>query len=202
MTDNNIYTSPQAELNIESSNTTDYLFFPTSQLKLLMLFIATFGLYSVYWFYKNWKLQKQRHHENISPVLRAIFYIFFTHKLFYRIENQSIKQSITIKWSASFLATLFVSLIIISNFSDTISGRNEEVSVMDYISLLILFVVAYILYKVQNVINHINGDIQGKINSTFSLYNIIFLILGSIVWFLVIVGLFALQFDFLTQLLR
>ncbi len=34
-------------------------FFPVSEGKLITLYILSFGLYGVYWFYKNWKLQQK-----------------------------------------------------------------------------------------------------------------------------------------------
>jgi len=47
----------------------------------------TFGLYELYWFYKNWQYLKLREKENISPFWRAFFGIFFCYSLFSEIRE-------------------------------------------------------------------------------------------------------------------
>lgn len=51
-------------------------YFPVSEGKLITLYIISFGLYGVYWFYMNWKLQQAKMDKKIFPVMRAIFSIF------------------------------------------------------------------------------------------------------------------------------
>lgn len=46
------------------------LFFPVSPLKLVVMSIITLNTYELYWFYKNWKLIKQRTDSNIMPFCR------------------------------------------------------------------------------------------------------------------------------------
>ena len=46
-------------------------FFAVSPLKLIVMSTATLGIYELYWFYKNWKLIKQRTESNIMPFWRA-----------------------------------------------------------------------------------------------------------------------------------
>jgi hypothetical protein len=50
MLDENVYKTPKANLNIESADASRLLFFPTSRMKLVILFITTLGLYAIYWF--------------------------------------------------------------------------------------------------------------------------------------------------------
>ncbi|MBN1610798.1 MAG: hypothetical protein JW940_29475 [Polyangiaceae bacterium] len=56
-------------------------FFLVSRTKFIVMCLATFGLYEVYWFYKHWKLTKDSIHSDIWPLPRAIFAVFFTHAL-------------------------------------------------------------------------------------------------------------------------
>jgi hypothetical protein len=50
-----------------------------SKCKLAPLFLSTFTLYVLYWYYKNWDRYKGRHPEasrfgsRVSPVRRAVF---------------------------------------------------------------------------------------------------------------------------------
>ena len=45
------------------------MYFPVSLTKLVVISFWTFGLYEIYWFYKNWSLINQREDINIMPVL-------------------------------------------------------------------------------------------------------------------------------------
>lgn len=53
--------------------------------KFLVLSIATMGLYTFWWSYKAWRFFQQKDQLDISPVLRAIFGIFFLIPLYKRI---------------------------------------------------------------------------------------------------------------------
>jgi hypothetical protein len=57
-------------------NNVDLAFYSVSTSKLKNLYLFTLGLYSIYWFYKNWKLQQPFISKRISPTLRSIFPIF------------------------------------------------------------------------------------------------------------------------------
>ena len=89
--------------------------FPVSEGKLLTLYLLSFGLYGVYWFYKNWKLQQPSMDKKIYPLLRAIFSIFFAHSLFKRINEQASKLEKKHRFNANFMATLYVVTIVLSH---------------------------------------------------------------------------------------
>lgn len=65
----------------ESSTTTEATppFLVVSIRKFLLLYISTFGLYRVYWFYTNWRLQKQFNRETTWPVARTVLAVFFVY---------------------------------------------------------------------------------------------------------------------------
>ena len=126
MPEESIYTAPKADLTTGTANELEMMFFPTSQKKLIILFLATFGIYTVYWFYKNWKLQQGKMEKKIIPILRSIFYVFFTHSLFRRVEQAAIEKEISKTWSANLLATILIFLTIVSNVLDRLSGKTES----------------------------------------------------------------------------
>lgn len=187
MSENNIYTAPKAEL-IDKPEEENPEFFPTSTKKLIILYIATLGIYPVYWFYKQWKYQQKVMDKKIIPILRSIFLVFFTHSLFRNIEAAAEKKNIAVSWGANALASVFIILIILSNVLDNFNRHSETITALDYISLLLLFPIAIPLYMVQLTINKINNDPQGKLNSRFSIYNYIFILLGVLWWLLILVG--------------
>src|SRR5215471_12386752 len=61
-------------------------FFPASMTKVLVLSLCTLGFYEYYWFYKNWRLIRDRG-EDVSPVWRTIFTLFFCYSLFDRVRK-------------------------------------------------------------------------------------------------------------------
>ena len=199
MDEDNIYTAPKSELSSESTDGSKCKFFPTSQKKLVILFVATFGGYAIYWFYKNWALQKNMG-EKVIPLLRAIFYIFFTHSLFRSVENFANSKRISKSWDASSLATVFVILTIISNILDRTAEQSETYGIVDFASFVVTFILLGPIYMVQEVVNKINDDPQGRLNSSFSIYNYIFIILGVLMWMLIAAAVIQLDISFINQL--
>ena len=185
------------------TTTGDTLFFPVSEGKLITLYILSFGLYGVYWFYKNWKLQQPKMDKKISPVWRSIFSIFFTHSLFRRIDQQASHLKTEHRFNANMLATFFVVTLIASNVLDRIFGTphpadnltDNFMSNSIIITALVLFVVSVIpLVKAQATVNRINDDMLGYLNHKYSLWNYLLIVLGAIFWILIVLGLL---FDFM-----
>ena len=77
----NVYAVPESNLEILPESPR-HMFYVVSKIKFLVLFFATFSLYGVYWNFKNWSLYKNYHNDDIWPIMRAIFSVFFTHSLF------------------------------------------------------------------------------------------------------------------------
>lgn len=163
-------------------------FFPVSISKLVVMEIATFGIYFLYWFYSNWKRQQSKMEKAISPFWRAVFFIFFTHELFNRMEAARKRLSIQFAWQPAALATLFVVLSIVDRVLDRLSRQTEEFTPLDLAGFAILFINLFPLIKAQQVVNLINGDSAGELNATYSGWNILFIVLGVAVWGLVMVG--------------
>ncbi len=81
-----------AEKNTEKTtkkHTKDPKFFIVAPSKLAVMSIATFGLYEIYWAYKNWQAIKEADDSNIMPFWRAVFAIFFAYRLFQRMGAKS-----------------------------------------------------------------------------------------------------------------
>ena len=201
MTEENIYSTPKAELTGSHTAGSEVEFFPSSQTKLAILYFATFGMYPIYWFYKNWKLRKTAYGEKVIPFLRAIFFIFFTHSLFKKIEETSTAKGIA-TWGATTLATVFVLLTVISNILEVINRESEEIGAIDYTGMIILVVLVWPLYVVQGVVNKVNNDPKGELNSSYSIYNYIFIVIGVLFWLLVMIGLFGLESEYINSLVN
>jgi len=180
----------------ESSRENVPEFFPVSEGKLITLYILSFGLYGVYWFYKNWKLQQPKMHKKISPVMRAIFSIFFTHSLFNRIDESAASLKQKHKFKANILATFFVGAVIVGNLLDRVTINtsileNMSSNTVIITSLVIFMLSVYPLVVVQATVNRINNDMLGYLNHKYSLWNYLLIALGVIFWLMLAMGLLA-----------
>lgn len=189
--------SPSSD-GLESANEIPGVrFFPVSEGKLITLYIVSFGMYSIYWFYKNWKIQQATMDKKISPVWRSIFSIFFTHALFRRIDQQSVHLDKKHRFNANTLATLFVAAIIVSNVLDQLTQLTVSADMFGTVSLnsiivtsLILFFLSiYPLARVQATVNRINNDMLGYLNHKYSFWNYALIATGIILWLLFALGM-------------
>jgi hypothetical protein len=167
------------------------MFYVVSKRKLAILFLATFTAYVLYWFYKNWDCYKGRHPEasrfgsTISPVPRAVFWMFFTHTLFRKVKAHGREQPRVARWHSDLHATILIALIILSNVVDIFFvGPAGDVA-----SLVSIVVVLLPILKAQEMINLSCGDPAGKGNDRLSKANWVWAIAGALLWVLVIVGL-------------
>ena len=119
----------------------------------------------------------------------ALFYVFFTHSLFGKVDAQLNEQQVEKQWSPMLLATLFVIISIASNILDRLSYREIGSPFTDLASLAILPVALFILLKAQESINLSQDDRDGASNSHFTAYNYIWIVLGSIFWLFIGIGL-------------
>ncbi|MGE7957917.1 hypothetical protein ACQKQA_15270 [Pseudomonas sp. NPDC089530] len=183
----NLYAPPQAELATASD--LQQPFYVVSKTKFLTLFLLTFGVYQLYWAYKNWQQFKQASGREMWPIARALFAIFFTHAL-YREADAKIKASgRTVDWRPGELATLFVIIVIVSNVLDALVRKNIGYPVVDLLSLALLPVHAWITFLGQRGLNAAAGDPLGESNARFTPVNYVFIVLGGLVWALALFGL-------------
>ncbi len=165
-------------------------FYVVSKLKFSVLFLATVGLYLIYWFYINWRNYRDATGANVIPPLRSVFYIFFTHSLFNKIDSVLKNNKIEYSWSPRILATLFVVLSIVSNLLDRLSFKEIGSPLTDILSLVMLPFMLLIILKAQDAINFSQNDREGSSNSHFTLYNSLWVVLGVLFWVLMGAGLF------------
>ena len=87
-----IYRPPQADMESPPSEAVDAPlepapFFQTSPFKVAVLFTATFGLYQLLWFYRQWD-RRQDHGEDVRPLARTIFAVLFAYSLFQGVNDE------------------------------------------------------------------------------------------------------------------
>lgn len=187
----NTYTTTELEKDTTADSLSEPMFYVVSPKKFTILFLTTLGMYSMYWFYKNWNLYRAHTTEKIWPVPRAVFSIFFIHSLFRHIHTQIVSTQRSIKFNPQSSATLLVGLIIISNLLDRIAGKSIGSPITDILSLAMLAPLLGQFLKAQAVINLACDDEDGSDNSTFTTANYIWITIGLAFWGLYIFGMVA-----------
>ncbi|RCU52538.1 hypothetical protein DU002_00785 [Corallincola holothuriorum] len=164
-------------------------FYVVSPLKFVILFIGTLGFYSIYWFYKHWSLFKKHNNDNIWPIPRAIFAIFFTHALFGVIDDKYQQGNHPARKSLSFAATVFVVLTILGRLLDKLASNEIVAPLLAYSSLAFIPIICWALLQGQLKANIACNDPAANSNRTLTVFNCLWLFLGALLWFLVIFGL-------------
>jgi hypothetical protein len=184
----NLYQTPSADLLVNDSPAAT-TFFVTSTGKLFLLFFLTLGLYSVYWFYKQWDTQRAAMlPKKISPAARSLFNIFFVHSLCARIRDQLQAQGLD-DWKYGLTAWMYILITVVSNGLSKIDNYGS--AVVELLLLVVCVIIpAWPLALIQEKANLASGDPQGASNKRISLHNVLCIIPGALLWLLILVGSF------------
>jgi transglutaminase-like putative cysteine protease len=133
------------------------IFFPVSPAKHVTLWVLTFGIYGVYWFYKNFRYIKEQNNLSIMPLARGFFYAFWYYPLWEKLKednNERFEENHLPKKSvALFIAILFF-------IGSAISSRDSMI-------LPSLIIGACLTLPLVNYILYINGkDSQAFIRNS------------------------------------
>lgn len=166
-------------------------FYVVSQKKFLILFISSFGMYTVYWFYKHWSQYKKSTNKDMWPVMRGIFSIFFVHSLFSLFEDKYEKKTGAAPISIRYLATLYVVFSIGCQIVGNLSEYGYAEQITFYLSLLIMPVSCWVLYKAQSLANYAGYDVQGVSNSKLTGLNYLWLMFSITFFSFITIGLIS-----------
>ena len=160
-----------------------FLYIPIS--RLIILSIASFGLYEMYWMYRNWRYIKERHILNISPFWRGWFGIIFCYNLLRTIYRDKAARSILEpSFSPGWLATGWIVFFMISY----IIGQADELLA----SAISAFVPSFLfLAPVQKYINTVEERRNSGQYYKWSSGHIVCLVFGVVFWALLLIGIGA-----------
>jgi Domain of unknown function (DUF4234) len=155
----------------------EVLFFPVSATKLVLMSIVTFGIYELYWFYRNWELYRKRNGADIRPFWRAFFAFFFCYSLFEEIRKQADRHGVAGSVPAGLLTILWIAVSIMWRLPDPY--------------WLISYLAVLVLLPANAVANRVNAMVAPghATNSGFGAWNIAGLLVGGALLLLVVVGL-------------
>ena len=90
-------------------------FFTASTKKLVLLSVFTFGMYKLYWFYKNWRVIREQTGKKIMPFWRTVFCYFWAYSCFKQIKIAAKEQHIQTTLPIGYLAAAFIVLDLCGN---------------------------------------------------------------------------------------
>ena len=153
------------------------LFLHISVGRLILMSIVSFGVYEMYWIYRNWRYVKERDNLDIRPFWRGWFGIFYCHSLLRRIHEDSEAGSLEVpSFSPGGLATGWFVLIIFSNMVSRAPGTAA--------SIISAFIPSYLcLVPVQNYVNSVSERRSpGQPYYRWSSGHVVCLVFGIVIW--------------------
>jgi len=174
---------------IEARGGSSIEYFAISPKRLALFLILTFGIYEIYWFYKNWQAIKEFEGQEIYPFWRAIFAVFFCYSLFKKVLESAKSHAYKSSYSPAWLATAYILLLVIGNGLSRVESHDVGFNLI----WLIIIIVAFIsLLPVQKAINFNNKKIRKdfKLRKEFSSGEVVLIVIGMILFLLVFIGVF------------
>ncbi len=170
--------------------------------RLVFLSILTFTLYEIYWFYRNWKQLKAHKNLDISPGWRTvglfvpIYVIVVIYRQFRDIRDFAEQEGCETYSSPGWLTFGYLFLAGISFRLALHSWRltdPAEILASDLFGLLVDLLAVSLLAVVQKTLNTYWEKVQPELamKRKFSGGETTLLVIGSIIWFLALVGTFV-----------
>jgi ABC-type Na+ efflux pump permease subunit len=144
----------------------------------IILFFLTTGIYGIWWMYKTWRFFKEKDNLDIMPAMRAIFAIFFLFGLLERILTFAHSKGYEKNYSSS---GLFIGFILF-NFLAQLPDPMWVISLLSFIFLIPPF-------KAFNYALMQSEDVRFYEREGFNQRQIVLVVLGAFLWFLIIIGL-------------
>jgi hypothetical protein len=144
----------------------------------IVLCIVSFNLYSLWWIYKEWRFFRQKERSEIMPALMTIFSIITMASLFNKILRFAKEKG----YSHNYFSIALFCGYIIGNLLSTLSDALGLISVLSFVFIIPPF-------KALNYAKQNSNDFIVTEQSSFNGQQIGLLIVGSIFWILVLLGL-------------
>ncbi len=178
--DQNPYAAPIGDFQPAPSGATP-VWFAVTPLKLVLMSLATFNLYLIYWHYKQWTQLKAWRGDDIMPWARALFSIFFVNRLFDEVKMAGGSRGASLP--AGVLAAGYIVVLIV----DRVAAR-VELGVFGLVGLA----AGFIVMPVQKEINAqlLEADPGANLNGKLGVANIVGMCIGFPILALAFIGTF------------
>jgi hypothetical protein len=86
------------------------VFFPVSLRKFVLMSLFSLGVYHLSWVYWNWRYERERAGERLSPFWRTFLAPFWLHSLFHRIKETGKEVGASARWWVGVLTVSTIAL--------------------------------------------------------------------------------------------
>ncbi len=173
----NPYAPPQADLDSPSAPRQP-TFFVVAPSKLVLMVLLSQGIYSFYWFYKQWDCYRQSTGAKVLPLGRAFFAIFFVYSLVMKIRQKQALDGVSYSWRPQSLALgiIFCTLLPFTYMwfaAPLITFMLGICMAIVYVSLVV---------QVQGAVNRVEDDSRGEANKHLTWLNGFWIVIGLCMW--------------------
>lgn len=186
LVDNNVYAPTQVALTSAAETQPLPPFYVVSTTKLVLLSLATLGMYSLYWFWRHWKRYGIDSGRRLYPVWRSLFAIFFAHSLNRAIDQRLQDQHSRHRWSPGAWATLYVVTVILMHVVSRLPEPLLSAQLAFALTLLPWAAQIVAMVQAQRAANIACGDPSARQNRRLSLANGCWLLVGGLLWLLIV----------------
>jgi len=163
-------------------------FYPVALWKFTLLTTVSFGIYWIFWIYKNWHWLTTVQEENLSPFWRTLFYPIMIFSLFSHMSEQDNKGT---RWFR-FIAMPLATLILLANILDKVITRWEDAPLwLDALGIATIYLLIPAVIHV-NKMNDYNGRAYIN-NSKLTWHSITFIAMTVPIAILAFIGLFMME---------
>ena len=173
----NPYAPPQAQIATPTGEG-QFNFYTVGPLKFALLALTTFGIFVLYWFYKNWDFIRQRENEAIWPFWRAVFTGFWTFSMGGRLHAYAAQRGYSLEFPHVPIGIAFLLL-------NVAARADGPLALLSYIGFLIITPFDFAARRVNG-----GGQLAEPTHGGFSALNVVWIILGSVLLFFAVLGTF------------
>jgi hypothetical protein len=94
-----------------NSRDNQFTLYAVSTYKLILMSICTYGVYNLYWFYRNWDGLRKYKNDSYSPLLRAWLFPIFMFFCFKEIKKIAIENNVDVGWNEFFITILYFAFL-------------------------------------------------------------------------------------------
>jgi hypothetical protein len=154
----------------------DDMLYPVSIRKMVVMCLFTFGIYELFWFYRNWSRIRARG-KNVWPFWRMFFAPIWAFSLFEQVMDDAHAAGVEYSWHSVVLAIAFFVL----------SGSWRLPDPWSALSLIAFTP----LIPVQQTINAVAARRGVRIDDALAPWQIAVVVIGSFLLLLVLIGIFV-----------
>lgn len=176
----NPYASPRSETLLPTVSHEQ--FYVISISKLVILSMATVGLYWFYWHYRQWTAWQAYSGVRVIALVRALFSIFFVYALMRNMDILLHRTGREFRWFPRTCAWLLIVLGVLSVINPPLLKHLPVLSLV--LACLLQLLTLLVMIRVQRAINRMAGDPLGARNNQYNWANGIWILIGVLLWIL------------------